>query len=1160
MAGLSNKQSHLEKSGTRLEKQNTAKKEFHQLVKSREQIEKFVTDKTKRSDFKHNIHKPYAKSFTTAAGNKKYTSEQNDISADQPLEQNRLTQQFPLTQEQELQTANDMQSAPQILEQIQEQAPLIYDNTPVFNSISSDFVKPKEKSISHFKDKQNHLEKSTTRFEKKVDKLRVHNKREFQINFVRTQNSKGRFVTKANIVRCESSGEERQKGLLHSLDYSLRNRINGDVPSLAKKINSFKPKTVKGKVFKAAAKTTNFAVHDVGRTAMDVGLAAETLTTATTEAVSKTAVTKGSALLSDMYTQQAKDDMNRAVIFSGKLVFDSAIGLKNHFVQRKEANQLKKEFKLKKAELKNFKKTTYKPRLKETSLKLSLKKSKFKTVKKSYKQAQRQFLSEKRALNLADKSSVGIENKLNIRTALYKARKAKFKTEKKSLVIATADLKAQKKSFKLDKKNAQKEFKLAQPSPAYAKIAEYGAKRLKASAHQKLLSADERNDTLKAVDKSNEIVKMGANKLYNSYSVKNRLMKKNQQIRKLEKKSYKLQRKSNRIDNKINHIKSQKAKNKYLRKSNKLSQKDLQAKKKQNRLKKSKASLVAFSTLSSTVLILCIVMLFLITALNGTLEAIFGNSGWVMGTYTSQDKYLSQAEEYYTKLAFEMNEKVLKVGTEDDWEDGLEEFDIDTSDMDDDPDVWIWGNSTKFNYDPVYDFDTFKLWSYLCAYYFDFNDEDDEAAYWKYDGDTEEIIKELFNAEYKFEYYYDNTSRWEELSTYTIFGGGSGSYGESASYYTISGDDDYSPKRTTGNSNWTYKIHPIQLPSELNDYLDSDGWLYFKKYNGEYRIVNCNETSGITGNWKLTPYIIPDTRYYVDSAHTVKPFYYKLDDNKFAFKPSDVEYERDYRYWTNDDHTKDEAWFAVTPNNAKQWNSSIDNNKWLVYYAKKYEWVTDCRLYYNVKQKKTFDKVIESKLKAMDHGSERYKMYKMFLGTAEDSETVRGNHQEFFNPLSGSIQDYIDSGSILNGYGYDMQAWNTKHCGLADDGDSHLGIDITCGYNSRIYAGMDGIIDKIDRDNDCIVIRKNNYNYWYDGDGSGKKRDTKIYYYNVSAKNSLNEGDSIKKGDYLGLSMPEHKCEDISNDSVGNYYLHLKIEIDTDGYGWDFIDPRLVLE
>lgn len=966
--------------------------------------------------------------------------------------------------------------------------------------------------MAGLRNNQNHMEQSKTRFEKKIDKLRIKNKCEFQIEFVRTKSNSGKFTTKANIIRGSRSNEVKKAGLLHSLDYSARNRVHGDIPSITKQIDSFMPKTKKGKVFHTTVKATNFIVHDAGRTALDVGLAAETATIAS----SKTALNKATSKLGGMYEQQAQDDMNKAAIYSSKLIFDGSKGLKNHFKQRKNAKLLKTEFKLKKAESKYFQKFTYKEERKAIQSKLKLKKNKFKDVKTSYKNS----------------------SKSNIRKALYKARKAKFKQEKKSFTLDKNDLKDKSNSFKLDKKSAKREFKIAKPTPVLFKMSGYGVHRLKASAQQKLLIADEHNDMLRGADKGYELAKTGTDKVKEHYSVKNRLEKKNQQIRKFERKDHKLQQKSDRLEKKISSASSQNDKNKYQKKFNKLSKKEKKSKEKLKKLKKSKASLVAFSTLGSSVLTISIAMLFLMTVFNGTLEAIFGNSGWVMGTYTAQDKYLSQAEEYYTKIAYEFNQKLLMVSDKDKWKKGLNSFNVVTEDMDDEPDQWIWGNSTIFDYDPVYDFDTFKLWSFLCAYYFDFQstkDKETRAEYWEYDSDVEKVIKALFDAEYKFEYWYDNTSRWEELSPYNYWGGGSA---DSGTYYRCEKD-----AYMYTDQPYRYRFKPIAYTSELGKYRDDDGYICI---DSNYRVLDPKN------KYKVTGFYIMDNRYY---SGTSKPFYlYDRSADKFYFKQGSSRYDRSFWGWDSED-----AWFMISPTDTHIWNYTL-NDVCMYGYYEKYYWKTDCRLYYNVKRKNTFDKAIKNTLTRMDYGSERYQMYEMFLGTAEDSKTTRGNHQTFANPIGGSIQDSIDNGNILNGYGYDIQEWNTKHCSLYDENESHQGIDIICNQNTSVYAGMSGTIDEIDRDNDLVVIRKNSYNYWYDGDGKGKKRDTKIYYYNISAKNSLKEGDTIKKGDYIGLSLPEHKCEKISNDSVGCYYIHLRIEIDTDGFGWDYIDPRLVLE
>ena len=935
--------------------------------------------------------------------------------------------------------------------------------------------------------------------------------KELRLRFERKQVG-GKFVTKTRIVLAKRE-HKLKRGVLHSIDHMMKSSFEGDVPNVTKAIDSFQPKTAAGKVFKSAAGTANIAAHKVGRTALNVGLAAETLGTETTSAAIE-GIKAGGERLAEKYKMESNDDVNKAILTSGKLILDAKSGIKSHLSQRSEAKFLKKEYKLKAKDLSNFKKHTFTSHFKSANTEPKDKKLKFKEIRKNYLKARKSLKTD----------SVFLDKSANV-----KAAKAEFKSAKPKLVIN--------------------------------KVGEYGAKNLALSAQQKAFYADERNDTVKAAE-SILIVYSNVNKKTISHLSKS----KDNKIRRLEKKSEKLEKRSEHLERKGKAAKSKKVKNKNLKKSNAVSEKNIKVRKTINKYKMTKSPIAIFSSFSTSTMIMLIVAMLIITLVGGVLQSIFGNSGWIMGTYTAQDKYLTQAEEYYTKLAWEMNEDIIKIKSEE-WKKALEELGADTSKMDDDVENWEWGHSGIYDYVPAYDFDPFKLWSFLCAYYYDFSADTSEdsykskAAYWEYTDDTETIIKALFDAEYKFEYTYDNKSDWVEISPYVYYGGGSGSNGASAAYYKVDNMNDLDPKKTTGNSNWTYKIHPNQYPNEIAKYLDSDGWLYFKKYNGEYRIVNCNETSSITGNWKLTPYIIPDTRF---SCGDVKPFYFSKDDshldqaNNFYFDPSGShEYERSSRGWVNEDGSFDEAWFAIPPDNAYCWNNSV-TGYWLCTFCKKYEWHTDCRLYYNVKQLKTFDNVIKDMLTAMDNGSERYSMYEMFLGTAEDSKTIRGNHQEFRSPIGESIQDYIDNGSIYNGYGYDVQAWNTHHCEIAKDETLHEGIDIICDLNTDVYAGLSGTVQDIDRDKNMIVIRKKGYNFWYDGDGNGKKRDVDIYYYNILPSLSLNKGDTVEKGEKIGSSAAENSCEDTV--VGGSYYIHIKVKIDTDGYGWHFIDPRLVFE
>ena len=68
--------------------------------------------------------------------------------------------------------------------------------------------------------------------------------------------------------------------------------------------------------------------------------------------------------------------------------------------------------------------------------------------------------------------------------------------------------------------------------------------------------------------------------------------------------------------------------------------------------------------------------------------------------------------------------------------------------------------------------------------------------------------------------------------------------------------------------------------------------------------------------------------------------------------------------------------------------------------------------------------------------------------------------------------------------------------------------------------------------------------YWYDGTG-GTKRDTEVEITNAVLTDDFKKGDKLKVG------------QEFAKTTSDNVNFH--INIDTDGYGWDYIDPRLVL-
>ena len=125
-----------------------------------------------------------------------------------------------------------------------------------------------------------------------------------------------------------------------------------------------------------------------------------------------------------------------------------------------------------------------------------------------------------------------------------------------------------------------------------------------------------------------------------------------------------------------------------------------------------------------------IILIFLVFAfIIMIFSSVISGGGFTLGTYASQDYDLSEVEKYYTKLAYDFNEKIRKVGDSSDWKDGLADFGADKSSLKEKPDNWYFGRSGVYDWEPIYDFDCYKLWSFLCAYYYDFSKKNGDIKY-----------------------------------------------------------------------------------------------------------------------------------------------------------------------------------------------------------------------------------------------------------------------------------------------------------------------------------------------------------------------------------------------------------------------------------------------
>lgn len=595
--------------------------------------------------------------------------------------------------------------------------------------------------------KENNLRKAQARF----DKVSKRSK-QFQIDFRREENSRGRFHTHAHIIRGEKT-HHGGRGIIHKVA-NAKYRITGDKPSVTRTIKSWQPKTFKGKLFKANARAVNFAVHDVAQTAVDTALAAETGGIKTADTAQREVRNK----FKQKYTREAVDDYHRGVFLMGRTATDAVKGVHNHLKTKKQYKLEKAKLQLKKADNRLYKAKTQKPKMAAT--------------KADLKQAKAEF-----------KAKVKPAHGNKLRKAMNKRRLQAYKQTKRELRFERKQLRTESKFRTKELRNQRKIAHLSDPGLLALKPATYTAGRMKASAWQKAVNEDQDNDFLHAIDSAKRrVVEPAAQKV----SKPQRLQKKEKQRDRLNDKKSKSNNRLSRQESRLKEKHDSYKKRKKPKPKKKKGAKDTISaalKAAWKFVKNVYESEVKKFFLCLAIPVIVILLVFAIFTM--IFSATSSHSGFTLGTYAAQDYDLSEAEKYYTELAYNLNQKIRKVGSSSDWKNGLAAFGANTGDLSDTPDEWVWGRSSVYDFDPVYDFDTYKLWSFLCAYYYDFDADNDDIYYWEFDGDTEDLLEEIFNEEYEFIYWYDNQSRWEELSPYNYWGGGNASSG---TYYRAEKD------------------------------------------------------------------------------------------------------------------------------------------------------------------------------------------------------------------------------------------------------------------------------------------------------------------------------------------------------------------------------------
>lgn len=951
--------------------------------------------------------------------------------------------------------------------------------------------------------------------------------KEFHIHFERSQHKSGKFKTDIKIVR-SNAPLYKQKGIFHKLADSGR-FFEGDVPFRKRQIK-YSPKSKFGKVAYSATKplisTSKFTIKAAKKVVKATALTAESAV-----------ITSSSFALNKL---RQRLSYSSDTLDGGKAVLSSITAVRNlnnarkyiirYRAERKEYSQLKQSFKAQKFKVKKAKQSFKLEKQSYKSFKQGQKK-RLKTISKVYKSTNKSKARFKAIKKVYKPQKKGKLQKLNQKQRIQKNTRLKKLQRKKNLSLEKKIYKNQEKFKKLLKKQKKKAKVVPIAALPLVPVAA-GTKQLTASMRQKLLMSDPNNDALQAVDKSVAVVKKTVK---TAKSAKRKLQNKTEPARKS-----KLHKQANRLQQKKqNPPKKKKYKKKKPQQTFKQKAQEA-AKKAAKKTVKIAADFTKFAFKMFGILLLPILaIIFILSVLMLMFTGTAGNSSYILGTYNAQDRYLSDSIENYTKIAYDFNQKILKCKS--DWKNGLSDFGVDTSSYKTTPKHFYFGKSTEFSQSTSYDFDPDLLAAFMCAYTYNFTGDGEEESVpnWEWNNDYTEVLEKLFKTEYTFKHKYEDVSKWKQLDKYTFYGGG----GPNSSYWTV-----YSENFTRSQM----KIRSV--PSEIEQFC-KDGYLHYD-YNS-LEVLDAND-----GN-KKTGYYIQDQRYIIkdSSGNTNNPFYAVTTANTYVWehgtnKDGSKKYEkRSEWYWTDN---KQQIYCVVNPSDTAKWNSNLKDICLISFYKKNY-WYEDCSLYYTVQKNCTFDQACRKLLAEKEKDSadkDKYKDARLsFYSVLSEPQNKKGtktygNHQMFNAPVGGKSLEKL-SGKIYNGYGYDIQTWNSEHCSITD---CHKGVDFEATKGAKVYAMCDGYINWIDESKQAIsILTSNDLEFWYD---NNSKCDVEVIYTNV--KIALNQGDTVKQGQIIGeVTDYKHCWEDsypFDNSKSTTNYLHITLKI-----SGNVADPRYLI-
>lgn len=919
--------------------------------------------------------------------------------------------------------------------------------------------------------------------------------------------------THLKIVRADAPAF-KQRGLLHKID-DLPRRIEGDKPPLiTKRINNMRPKSTFGKSAKVSLKAVNKARKFTTSAAWRTALASETVALTAKD------------LAQNKFEQKLR--YNADTIDTGKAVLASVTTVRT-------LNNIRKTLISHHTQKKEFK--GYKLAAKSNKLKYKSAKRKFKTQKKDYKSAVSARKLKLKKVSRSFKRTTVIKGKSSGKFIVIKKKVKITRKVGKRKKLLKKELKLNKKLSKIPKKqfkNNKKLKKLTKPKSlvrmAVGGMVKGGIYRFS----NRIAQEAQDNDFVKAGQKVVNMAKQG-NQVKKSVKA--------HKINKSQKRTPKLNQRQNKLRQRQTKLQRQQ----QIKKRNKKPKPKTKPKTSQKVAEIAKKFVGFIFKFFAAVAAPLLIVIFFFTLILMIFGGGASKNSAILGTYYCNDYDMSRAIESYTNIAYEYNLNLIRCKSKNEWRQGLKNLKVNTDSMDDTPTKYYYGKNIIQNYEPVYDFDANKLIAFMCAYTYDFTDTEDKEQTWKYSDDKfDDILQDLFDKEYSFIYKYINGSYWQELGSYDAYPG----YASDEYYYSKSSGSITDNGKTYGYIDFG----SCGVPSALTSYHKSKK-VYFNLSTGE--ILNVNKSYAKTGY-----YFQNCNQQVVDSMGGIIPSFYSLikknNEEFWGWRGSGTKVYRKTQLTING---QDFNW-AISSDDVK--TRFGENGKQAVRFYKRDTYITDCTLYTNVQQIRSFDDAIyavlnsksqslySSQSKIKEDYAQRKQYYQVLACLEQDengkTQTTYGLHQSFeCNPLPGN---FVNT-KIYNNFGYDVVSWYSRHC----QNTMHYGTDFVASKGTNVYSLMDGKVESIDTSNHTIVIvTEKDRNIWYENDTA---RTFKLTYGNITPKTGLKKDSKVKLGDYIGKVDSYKHCD--GNDTKANQnYLHLGVQIKYN-LVWHDVDPQFLI-